>query len=1167
MNGSGHIHPGPGSTALGWTVLLNAEQASAHPAATLVAALGDRLSTSLDPTAQRELQSLAGENDPGLWALAVLNLADRLQQRGKAEGARILFQALAVEGPVPEDLRAPVELARRRFAAAQGDGNVGDRAEGLARGFWREASDPYSLLGFAVGGTVFRLSQAALGSRLLAAAPGPLTRGWGAKLFTQAGAFGAELPAFVFSSKAARHWSQEPQDWHPNVLGEELLAAGLTLSFLKGAGGFSRALGGGRAIQQLSLYGGILLAQGVEGRWGLRPEVTGAAAHLQALATLLQFNVAGRMSDGILGESYRKAMQGIEWRRQTMDRQWIAEKSWELFPQYVMSAGSGDGKGPGDKQGPKIVELFPMAHEGTRRPSPAPIDPDQALSRARDLAYEAAECYAKILESLASFRAAAELRANMMERHRGEPRTIPELTELMADWRRKFHENLDQGQRLVSQLRELHFVTASRPALHERAMSVRHKIDRIGGASSGLAAGFEIIERNFARGSLEETLRLLANWSSLFPEKTWPQAVFPIDFASNPAQGLKVARLSGMMYGALAKEVLRGLHRFSPELGLDPRSPRAKDPDEAPRLLTALLKAGNRDYAEILLNHASPPASRMPSLPGETLRYLGSHDQPFRSWFSLHLPALMLQHRGRSIEVREKIKAIEFFMSPEAREANRWILDWLQKALERDGHPREWAAEVAPNDWTRLVLAQLNETGPLAIFAHSIDAFICHCAEPVRALRKAMAAPEEIREDVVSLTGALTGAYLGRSAFGAAWLLPSVNRAFPDRKANRKLQDSWLLDTAHMAFERSAQLTLDYSAALRPPVWSIDSPQGPVQNPVWAAFSRGLLERQSRIESLLEGAMNTAAEFVAAPPAAVQGQHYFQFYDFLHRELKKIHPILKELRQYVDGARSRLDELGLREDSASWKAIEAKLERYDEAVTAHGMLLAVARLNLDSIGHFSSPEQVKAAFLEQIQRFDRAYGIVDRAQPEIRGDWVRRLAGTMANEAKREKIVQLWRQWSQEKKLNPPASEKSSLEYTLESCPTYLLSDLAYWAEHEPMMAKAWLSRLGFLPRSSALLRDSEIQDLLGGRPPVSFDRIEAEEGILYHYAVYGSRVFPESYRALGPAERKLWRARIERLPPLLLQSMLQPGLRPESFLLMAAELGLSKLGLPIDPR
>ncbi|HEX5034460.1 MAG TPA: hypothetical protein VFW62_08280, partial [bacterium] len=1106
------------------------------------------------------------ENDPGLWAQALLNLANRLQQRGKAEAAQVLFQALAVEGPVPGDLRPMVELARRRFAAAQGGGNISDRVEGLARDFWHEASDPYSLLGFAVGGTVFRLGHAALSSRLLAASPGLLTRGLTAKLFAQVGAFGAELPAFVISSKAARHWLQDRQDWHPNVLGKELLAAGLTLSFLKGAGGLSRALGTHPAVQQLSLYGGILLAQGVEGRWGLRPEVAGAAAYLQALATLLQFNVAGRMSDGILGESYRKAMQGIEWRRQIVDRGWMAEKSWQQFPQYVMSTGSNGGKGPGDGKGPKVVELFPMANEGTKGSAPKPIDTGADLERARTVAYETGECYAKILESLASFRAAAELRANMMERDRGEPGTILELTELMADWRRVFDENLSQGQWGAAELRRLHFLTASRPTLHERTMALRHKIDQLGDASSGLAMGFEVIERNLAQGNIGETLRLLATWSSLFPQKTWPQLVFPIDFVSDPTQGLKVARLSGMMYGALAKEVLRGLHRFSPGLGLDPRSPRAKDPDEAPRLLTALLKAGGRDYAEILLDHAAPPTSHLPSLPGETLRFHGSHDQPFRSWFSLHLPALMLQHRGRSVEVLEKIKAIEFFMSPESREANRWILDWLQKALERGGHPREWSLEIAREDWTRLVLAQVNETGPLSVFAHSIDAFIRYPTEPVRAMRMAMAAPDTIREDAVALTGALTGAYLGRSAFGAALLLPEVNRAFPQRKVNYKLQDSWMLDTGHMAFERSARLALDHGAALRPPVRSIDRIQGAVENSAWAAFSRGLGERQSRIESLFLEAMNTTAEFVAAPPAAIQGQHHVQFYDFLQREEYKIDKLLRELRKYVEGARGRLVELGLSEDSASWKNIEAALERYNEASSACRALLGLARLNWDSIGHFGSPEQAKAAFREQIQRFDQAFGVVDRASPEIRGDWVRRFAETMAGEAKRGKIVNLWRQWSREKQLEPSASEKRSLEYTLESCPSYLLSDLAYWAEHEPMMAKAWLSRLGFLPRDSALWRDSEVRDLLEGRRPrLNFDHLVAEDAILHNYAFYGGRLFPKTYRALGPSERRQMRAVIESLPPILLESLLQPDLRPDTFLLLTNELGLSRLGVPPD--
>ncbi len=1136
MDGSGHIHPGPSSTGLGWTALLDAAKDS----------LSARLQPFLAPTELKELLSLAAENDPGLWAQGLLSLADRLQRRGKMEPAQVLWQALAVEGSVPEELRATVDLARRRLAAASGGGNLGDRAETLVNGFWKAAADPYGLLGFAVGGTVFKLSRAVFFSRLLGSGPSALTRGWGAKLLSQAGAFGAEVPAFVLSAKASRHWVEAPQEWNRQTLGRELLSTGLTLFFLKATGGLNQAAWGRRpvpaAFQQAALYGGILLGQRVEHK----------IDHLQALATLFQFNVAGRMTDGILGGGFRRAMEGLELRSRDLDREWFGEASRELFPHYVLSTGSGDGKGPGDKGGPKIIELFPMAQEGKAKPVESnPIDPDQSLSRARTLAHEAQEHYAKLLSLMATFRAAAEIQAGLMEKGRGEATTSLELKAILAQQHREFLEQLARGQAAVAELRELHFITAAKPALHELAQSLRQKIKALHESSSDLAAGFEILEKGLERGNIYETLKVLASWSSLFPVNAWPRAVFPIDFEAEPAQGLKVARLAGMMYGAVAKDVLRGA-------GLDARSPRAEDVNEASDLLADLFKAEGRDYSQILLRQLSPQSLRQAPLPREVLQHLGTYEQPFQSWFSLHLPALLLFHRGRSAEVLEKIKAIELFMTPEDRQANRLILDWLSMALEREGHPRDWAGEPVTLD---------SGTGPLAIFAHSVDVFVRHSTEPGPALRAALAAPPPIREDVASLTGALVGAYLGRSAFGSAWLLPSIHRAFPEKKVNSKLEASWLLDTRHMAFENPAQLAFDYSAVLRPLVRSIGPAKGLVpENPVWTAFMRGLGERQAHFETLMLEAVKIAAQFVAADPAAIQGRQYFQFHDFLDQEMKRIDPSLKDLRGYIATARARLAEFGLPGEPPLWNEIEAKLLRFDEAFAAYAKLVAAARLNVERIGHFASPEQVRAEFQERILEFDRAFGRTGRSESAIRGEWVRRLSATMGVAAKKQKILDLVTGRAEAKSRKVSRRDLKEFESVLDACPEYLLSDLAHWSETDSLLAKAWLLRLGLLPKGSSLRTDPEVLETLEGKTVEQLRPMEVEEvkaGIFFHYTIRGSRLLPQTYRALNASERMQWRAKIDQLPPILGRSLLESGIRGETILLLLHELGLSRLGIP----
>ncbi|HKX13392.1 MAG TPA: hypothetical protein VJP40_09580, partial [bacterium] len=1130
MEGSGHIHPSPSSSGLGWSVLLGSDSAPAHPAAALDRAIRGRLPAPPDPTLHLELLGLARESDPGLWAQGLLGLADRWQRRGNAEVAQVLWEQLAVPGAVPEDLSATVDLARRRLEAIRGGGRAGDRAEFVLDGFWQGASDPYGLLGFAAGGTVFKLSRAVFTSRLLGCSAGLWTRGWGARSLAQAGAFGLEVPAFVLSAKAARQWGEGSQDWNPQTLGHELYSTGLTLFFLKAAGGLSQAAWGMRpvpaAFQQAALYGGILLGQRAEGQ----------VDPVLALATLLQFNVAGRMTDGILGAAYRRAMEGLEFRRRTLDREGLGQRPQELIPNYVLNSASGDGKGPGDRGRPKIIELFPMAHEGKVRPTESkPIEPGLSLSRARTLVHTIQEDYARLLEILATFRAAAEIQAGLKEKNRGDESVKQELQTILAQHGPEFRERLAQGMGNLAELRELHFITAGQPALHKLAQSTRGKLLALHKSASDLEAGFEILKKGLESGKIHDTLKALAGWCSLFPEGTWPWVVLPIDFVSNPVHGMKIARLAGMMYGVAAKDVLRVQHRTDlhrPSLGLDPRSPRAEDGAEAYHLLGDLLKAGSLDYSEVLLRPLSPHSLLQPPLPRESLRHLGTYEDPFRSWFSLHLPALLVSHRGRSAEVLEKIKAVELFMTAEARQANRLILDWLSMALDRKGHPRDWAAE----------LPEFEGGGPLEIFSRAADAFVRHSSDPGLALRAAMAAPPPIREDVVSLTGALVGAYLGRSAFSGAWLLPSVYRAFPGRQINPKLETSWLLNSGHMEFENATRLVFENHELprIRPHAAVKDVA---TQNPVWLAFLRGLSGREDRLDDLLSDTMRIAAQFVAADPAAVQVQHYFQFHAFLGREMRRIYPMLRNLHDYVATTRERLAEVGVPGEPQYWSEIEGRLLRFDEAFMAYVRLFSTVKLSVDQIGYFTTAEQARAKYKERIQEFDQVLGVPDR-RDAIRGDWVRRFSGTMDIAAKKQKILDLVMGRAEAKARKVARRDLREFESIVSVCPEYLLSDLAYWAESDSLLAKAWLRRLRLLPKGSPLWTDPEVSEALQGTVGRlrSSEGEEIKMGIFYHYTIQGSRLLPEKYRSLGSSERTQWADKIDQLPPILARSLLESG-------------------------
>ncbi len=348
------------------------------------AALRTRLGGALD-----ELLALGEESDPELFYAGLLNLGGRAARDGDSVLSGAIYQGLA-EGPAEIRDSMPAALGRRaleEFNAMRGTGSAGRRFEYLARHFAREASDPAMLLGMGVAGTVFSATRLGVLSRLAARPAAWWTRGFGAGMAASAAAFPAEVLAFWGTTRvyglAVR---PETLRWDRASIGHELAGLGITLGCLKLFGAasgrlFDRAHGidpvtgaaarlpaftrfSRTAFQQLGTLGGIATGHYAEMRLGLRPQVSGDVFWTDALVTLLQFHVGGRLSHQVLGPRHAAMMQEMALRTRGLELPRAARGRTPLppFGGVLATAGAEGIVGPRPaREGPSREHILEMS--------------------------------------------------------------------------------------------------------------------------------------------------------------------------------------------------------------------------------------------------------------------------------------------------------------------------------------------------------------------------------------------------------------------------------------------------------------------------------------------------------------------------------------------------------------------------------------------------------------------------------------------------------------------------------------------------------------------------------------------------------------------------------------------------------------------------------------
>ncbi|MCE9624716.1 MAG: 6-phosphofructokinase [Deltaproteobacteria bacterium] len=274
-------------------------------------------------TEMQELRELARETDPRLFSEGLLSVAGRLE---RSESSQAIVLAANLYSFLDQAHLPLAERGRARLAVLNGGGAWSERAEGLLRSFARQASDPAMLAGMGLASGVFTLTRTAMLSRLLAA-PGSafLTRGFGARALASAAGFALEAPTFTLATRLANEGLGRPQDWSRSAVHRDIASSYLVLGALKlthwGAG---EALGNRAregvlparvwqgATQQLATFGGIWLGHGLEGFAGLRRPQDPALTLVDSLAMLFQFQVAGRLSAGMMGRPFAEMERGVD---------------------------------------------------------------------------------------------------------------------------------------------------------------------------------------------------------------------------------------------------------------------------------------------------------------------------------------------------------------------------------------------------------------------------------------------------------------------------------------------------------------------------------------------------------------------------------------------------------------------------------------------------------------------------------------------------------------------------------------------------------------------------------------------------------------------------------------------------------------------------------------
>ncbi|MDL1871036.1 hypothetical protein FBR05_02400 [Deltaproteobacteria bacterium PRO3] len=277
--------------------------------------------TRLSPAARGAWEALATESNPDLFFEGLISLAQGLQERQPQEAARLYAVTAEFLSESRGSLKGFGDKARAHLQAVSGRGGLGPRAELLLSRLIHEATDPAALFAMGLGTQAFRWGRVWTALRL--GKCGVATRA-----VANGAGFFLETAAFTLGYKGAATALGRSQDFAPGTLARDWASNALFLGPLKAMGaasrwGLSHTLGRPRLAaltQELGIHGllaaalpqggmlsGILIAQELQQRFGLREAQDTSARFADAFATLLQLHAGNGLFAAALGPGFQRS--------------------------------------------------------------------------------------------------------------------------------------------------------------------------------------------------------------------------------------------------------------------------------------------------------------------------------------------------------------------------------------------------------------------------------------------------------------------------------------------------------------------------------------------------------------------------------------------------------------------------------------------------------------------------------------------------------------------------------------------------------------------------------------------------------------------------------------------------------------------------------------------
>lgn len=672
------------------------------------------------------------------------------------------------------------------------------------------------------------------------------------------------------------------------------------------AGGLAPELGAATrfaqaAIPQAGMLAGIVASRRLEESLGLRPRLDDATLLVDSLSTYFQFVAGGRLAERVLGPGFAARQRELDLRAASLGRgpsRFLDGTPLGATPAFAAAPGgrsratleeifnapllsenqNGDGNGTRRRNGsaPHLRPVGPgegRLSEAEAREQARLHDPKAFAEQVRQKLREEKNAVAAAVSALRSL--SAQVQTFLIHHAQGRG-AAPEMAGLREEILATYDRFL-QGYRQASHSYEAWIpLAAGSPSLQAEVVKSRAELQRFVEFSRRIHVGAQTVLKAVAEGKPEAMHEAL----DLLHRRVTELAGHPPSWAPQGrlafAEEMAFAKLAGILQGIGVKEAYRGTpeemqtvreFQLHPWNLLDRGSGRTQDREIPEWLFAELRHFEGRDWdpAETLIHRAYPSREEMRDQvarevsPRELLRWGGTYQDPFQTWIGVQLPTLFAAYRGDARVFFEKIRALEIFMEPETREATRVAAWWLGKALHGTGFPSEWAIEpqasaivarvrrLARREPVDLGIAarELGEAGDLAAVGHALLAFLRHPFAPRAALELALQAPEGVREDAVSLAGALQGALHGKGAFAPEWMTKVVLNSVPTRREpealrqmtdflNKEIQlQNSLADLRSLAFTGNPHGNPKISPlrAVKP------------EAPAWRAFRAGYEER------------------------------------------------------------------------------------------------------------------------------------------------------------------------------------------------------------------------------------------------------------------------------------------------------------------------------------